>query len=301
MGTDTGGSVRVPASLCGLVGLKVSHGRISLQGVFPLAGSLDTVGPLTATVGDAALAYCVTAGFDPLDSWTVPQPVDRPPGPSALERLRVAVPEPWIDRPLDDTVAAGFAWALERLQEHGAAVEWIEVPWLVPDRRMNAAMGAEVAAVHRHWFAAHPDRYGSDVAARIERALSVSTDDLVEALHWRAGIRNRAASLFDRFDLLATPTTAVHRKPIGSDEVETQAGREPYRRALSWFTSLVNHLGFPALAVPLAAPGRPPPSLQLIGPMWSEARLLGAGMALEDAGIVAPAVPVSASPAGGQG
>ncbi len=80
---------------------------------------------------------------------------------------------------------------------------------------------------------------------------------------------------------------------IGADEVETDGGPEPYRRALSWFTSLVNHLAVPALALPVAAAGAPPPSLQMIGPMWSEARLLEIGLAMEAAGIAAPATPVA--------
>jgi len=297
IGTDTGGSVRVPASLCGLVGLKVGHGRVPLRGVFPLAASLDTVGPLAATVEDAALAYTVTAGFDPDDPWSAPRPAERPEGPSPLRDLRVLVPLPWSDRPLDPGVSAGFEAALELIEEEGAVVDRAELPWLVPSRHMAIGLGAEVAAVHRRWFAEDPERYGADVARRLERSLAVTTDELTAALRWRAGVRNRIAELFRRVDVVVTPTTAVHRKTIGIDEVETEAGPEPFRRALSWFTSPVNHLGVPALALPIAAACAPPPSLQLIGPTWSESRLPEIGMALEVTGAVAAAVP--GPPAGG--
>jgi len=292
IGTDTGGSVRVPAALCGLVGLKVSHGRVPLRGVFPLAASLDTVGPLAATVDDAALAYDATAGFDPDDPWSSPRPVDRPAGPAALRGLRVLVPLPWTDRPLDTAVSTGFGWALERLEDQGAEVDRVELSWLLPDRNMTIALGAEVAAIHRRWFAEDPGRYGADVARRLDRVMAVTADDLVAALRWRAGVRHRFAELFGRIDVVATPTTAVMRKAIGVEDVETEAGAEPYRRALSWFTAPVNHLGVPALALPLAAEGTPPPSLQLIGPMWSESRLLEIAKGMEASGIVAPAAPI---------
>jgi aspartyl-tRNA(Asn)/glutamyl-tRNA(Gln) amidotransferase subunit A len=299
IGTDTGGSIRVPASLCGLVGLKVTHGRVPLRGVFPLAESLDTVGPLTRTVADAAAAYGVLAGYDREDPWSVPQRVELPEGASRLRGLRIAVPLPWTDRPLDTVTGSGFSDALDRLASAGAAVERVDVPRLVPDASMTISLGAEVAAVHRTWFSEDRRRYGADVGSRLEPALAVAADELVAALRRRMELRNIAADLFGRYDLLATPTTAVHRKIIGDDEVDTEAGREPYRRALSWFTSLVNHLGVPALALPLAAPGAPPPSLQLIGPMWSEARLLAVGLALEAEGIARPGHPPSPTgPAG---
>jgi aspartyl-tRNA(Asn)/glutamyl-tRNA(Gln) amidotransferase subunit A len=291
IGTDTGGSIRVPASLCGVVGLKVTHGRIPLRGVFPLAESLDTVGPLTRTVADAAAAYAVMAGRDPEDPWSGARPVE-PPDPGArLGGMRIAVPMPWTDRPLDAVTAAGFSDALDRLAASGAAVERIQAPALVPATAMATALGAEVAAVHRSWFEEDPDRYGADVASRLEPAMEVGVGDLVGALRWRAGVRNAAADVFRNHDLMVTPTTAVHRKTIGSNVVDTQAGPESYRRALSWFTSLVNHLGLPALSLPLAAAGAPPPSLQIIGPPWSEAQLLAIGATLEKAGVARPAAP----------
>jgi aspartyl-tRNA(Asn)/glutamyl-tRNA(Gln) amidotransferase subunit A len=294
IGTDTGGSIRVPAALCGLVGLKPTHGRVPLRGVFPLAESLDTVGPITRTVGDAAAAYLVLAGFDPGDPWSVPREVQPPNGPADLSGIRVAVPHPWVDRPLDGVTRGGFEFALAALAARGATVEPVEVPPLDPPGRAADLLGAEVASVHRRWFAERPGEYGADVAGRLEKAVAVTSDDLVAARRWQAGLRHAAAALFERFDVLATPTVAVHRKLIGHDDAETERGPEPARRALSWFTALVNHLGTPAMALPLAAPGSPPPSLQLVGPPWSEHRLLEVALALEAAGIVVAARPPGA-------
>ena len=120
IGTDTGGSVRVPAALCGVVGLKVSHGRIPLTGVTPLAPSFDTVGPLARSVGDAGLLYAAMAGHDVNDPWSLPQPVALPGPTPGLAGLRFGVPHPWVDRGVADDVAAGWMAFRAMLEDAGA-------------------------------------------------------------------------------------------------------------------------------------------------------------------------------------
>ena len=289
IGTDTGGSVRVPAALCGCCGLKVTHGRIPLTGVFPLAPSLDTVGPIATCVADLIAAYLVMAGEDPSDPWSAPRPVTSP-GPAArLAGLRVGVPTPWAERPLDDPVAAGFATALDRLAAAGVRVSRVAAPALDPSRLPRASY-AEVAAVHRAWFTEDPGRYGPSVRHRLAADMSHTPDAITAAAAWRAGLRHAAARVFAAVDVLATPTVAVSRKVIGVDTVVVAGEAEPYRPALSWFTALVNQMGVPALALPIAVSGSPPPSLQVIAPWWEEARLLEIGLALEEAGITATTV-----------
>jgi len=291
IGTDTGGSVRVPAALCGLVGLKPTHGRVPLTGVFPLAASLDTVGPLARTVADAALAYRVMAGHDPDDPPSADRPVKAPEGPADLSRCRFAVPLPWAAHPLSPEVRDGLRFALEALARQGAVVEHVHEPELAPPGLAEASMYPEVAAVHRQWMQEHPERYGPGVRRRLERALSVSPAEHAAGLAWRSRVRRALDTLLADFDALVTPTVAVLRKEIGNDQVTTEEGPMPYRRALSAFTSLVNHAGHPALALPLAAPvafsGDVPPSLQLVGRRWEEHRLLEIGLGLEQAGLVA--------------
>jgi Asp-tRNA(Asn)/Glu-tRNA(Gln) amidotransferase A subunit family amidase len=280
VGTDTGGSVRVPAALCGCVGLKVTHGRVSLAGVFPLASSLDTVGPITATVADAAAAYAVMAGPDPRDRWSVDRPVTVADGAATLAGLRVGVAHPWVDRPLETLVATAWEQILADLTDAGAEVRHIDAPDLDP-AHLTAGGFAEIATVHRRWFDEDPSRYGPEVRERIAAAVAVPVDDYVAALHWRAQVRHAAEAVFREVDVLVTPATATRRKVIGEPLVDAGAGPEPYRRPMAWFTSLVNQIGVPALSLPVGPDGSPRASLQVVAPWWQEARLLEVGLAVE--------------------
>ena len=292
LGTDTGGSVRVPAAMCGLVGLKVTHGRIPISGVFPLAPSLDTVGPITRTVADAAAVYLVMAGHDPGDPWSVPHQVE-PPAAVDLAHLRIAIPSPWVDRPLDEVQRSGWERFRSALTDRGAVVTEVTAP-RIDAETLHPGSYAEVGSIHRRWFEQDPESYGPAIRARMRATLERTTDDLSAALAWRAGLRNAFARVFTGADLIATPTTAALRKLIGEPTVVAGSEPEPYRPALSWFTILVNQAGLPALALPLG-PGHdasgPPASVQLIAPWWSEATLLGVGLALEKAGIAGSGVP----------
>jgi Asp-tRNA(Asn)/Glu-tRNA(Gln) amidotransferase A subunit family amidase len=285
VGTDTGGSVRVPAALCGTVGLKVTHGRVPLGGVFPLAPSIDTVGPLARTIADAALAYGVMAGDDPEDPWSAPRPVEEPGDPRRLDGLRIGIPRPWLDRPVDLPILAAFDGFAARAEAAGAAIVDLTDPVLAPPGEIEASAYFEVAGVHRSWYTAHPERYGPDVGRRLARVFEITADDFLRALRWRAALRHAWERAFTAVDVVATPTVATMRKLIGEEQVTVAGTAMSYRGPLSCFTALVNHAGLPALAVPLAAPGDPPPGLQLVGPAWSEADLLRLGSALDDAGI----------------
>jgi Asp-tRNA(Asn)/Glu-tRNA(Gln) amidotransferase A subunit family amidase len=123
------------------------------------------------------------------------------------------------------------------------------------------------------------------VRERIAAALAVEPDEYARALEWRAALRGAFGRLLERYDVLATPAVVARRKRIGSDTLATQGGEASTRAGLSRFTALVNHASVPAIVLPLASPGAPPPAIQLIGPPWSEARLLALGAALERAGI----------------
>lgn len=296
IGTDTGGSVRVPAALCGCVGLKVGHGRVPLTGVFPLCGTLDTVGPIARTVSDAAAVFSVIAGHHPADPWSSPEPVEATGGAATLEGLRIAVPHPWVDRPLDPWLKSGFESFVAGLVDAGAVVRVVRLPSLDPEA-LRPATYAEAGAVHRRWFEEDPERYGPSVRSRVAAVIDFDADAVSEAHRWRAGLRHAFAGAFASTDLLLTPTTAAWRKVIGVDEVEVAGTREGYRGAFSWFTTLPSQAGLPALALPVAgtaAPGRPPASVQLIAPRHREPALLAIGLALEEAGLVGFSPPVRA-------
>jgi Asp-tRNA(Asn)/Glu-tRNA(Gln) amidotransferase A subunit family amidase len=289
LGTDTGGSVRVPAALCGVVGLKVTHGRIPIDGVFPLAPSIDTVGPLARTVDDAALLYAVMAGPAVDDPWSIAEPL-RPPRTLRLEDVRFGFLVPWTSSPLDPDVETAWNTVIDALRAEGAAVHAME-SHVDLTGHMLASFGYEVAHVHRTRFAERPETYGDEVAERIRLALATTFDDYLAALAWRRRLTQGFRQALDEVDVLLTPTVASTRKTIGNDTISIGDVTEPYRLSLSRFTAPVNHAGIPALALPLPGPGAPPPGLQLIGPAWSEARLIAIGRAMERRGLVFTGVP----------
>jgi aspartyl-tRNA(Asn)/glutamyl-tRNA(Gln) amidotransferase subunit A len=296
LGTDTGGSVRVPAALCGIVGLKVTHGRVPLRGVYPLASSLDTVGPLARTVADAAALYRVIAGDDPADPWSVPRPVEAPSHPPDLADLTIGVPRPWVDRPVTTDIRAAYDDWLAGFDAAGARLVEVKAPALQPAAETLAGLYFEVAAVHRERWTAHPEKYGPNVAGRLAETMEVSGTEYLSARNWRRGLRAAFGRAFATVDFLATPTVAALRKTIGESEIEVEGKLVPFRPALLTFSTLANHSGLPALALPLPGASEPPPSVQLIGPAWSEARLLEAGLALENAGLVVTGEPPHWSP-----
>jgi aspartyl-tRNA(Asn)/glutamyl-tRNA(Gln) amidotransferase subunit A len=287
IGTDTGGSVRVPAALCGVTGLKVTHGRVPLTGVFPLASSLDTVGPLGRTAEDVEALYEVMAGHDPEDPWSASNPVGPRDRTTSLKGLVVGVPQPWVeDAPMTQNVKGPFFASLDRLVELGATVRPAHHPGVQPSPQLADLINGEVASVHRRWLADPANRYGPEVADRLQRTLEVSLDDYLAAGAWQAGLRNAVKGLFDEVDVLATPTAGARRKIIGESAILVDDQPVSYRLVLSWFSSLVNHMGVPALAMPILDTDSLPSSLQLIGPWWSERRLLQIGRELERAEVV---------------
>ncbi len=268
IGSDTGGSVRVPAALCGCYGLKVTYGRIPLDGVFPLVASIDTVGPLANSIENIDLAYRAMSGDD------APEPSLRP--------LRIGIPQPWYDdAPMDDRVAAAFDGAVADLAAMGHEVHPIVLPDVVPGREIILAIAEEVNAVHAGYLGAGLP-YGAEVRDRLLDCATVTADESAQGRGWQQMVRSRFDDAFDTVDLLLTPTVPAMRKVIGEDSI----GDRHYRTVLSWFTSIVNHALLPAIALPLRDATGPPPSLQVIGPMGSEAQLIGFGRALEEKGLV---------------
>lgn len=287
LGTDTGGSIRVPAGLCGIYGLKCTHGRVPITGVFPLIESLDTVGPFATNIGDLAATYRVLAGYDIDDPWSVPDSVAVPRPISRLGGLRVGVPQPWVETaPMEDAVKRGFENALAALEGIGATVIEVRDPFFSMPGMIGPTLAAEIAALHGEWFRDPDKEYGADVAERIRAAIDTPLKDVVDANRWRTALTNRFLATFDHVDVLVTPTVPARIKQIGQDTMSFDSQEHFYRKVFSWFSALVNHAGLPALAAPLVGPGSPPPSLQIIGPPWSEDRLLEIGQRLEDHHIV---------------
>lgn len=285
LGTDTGGSVRVPAALCGVVGLKVTHGRVPLTGVFPLAPSLDTVGPLARTVGDVAAIYQAIAGFDHTDPWSAPEPVEAPQGPLNIADTTVGVPHPWVDLRQTEPIAAAFATTVDALRRAGARIVDLDLPDVVPGPQIEASVYPEVALIHDERWHANPDTYGPDVSRRLGEVFDIDPTRYVAAQEWRARIRHDIETSLGECDFLMTPAVAANVKPIGEELIDVAGKSVSYRPYLSRYSALVNHTGLPAIVLPLDIDGVPPPSVQFIARAWDEHRLLETGLALEQHGI----------------
>ena len=225
IGTDTGGSIRVPAALCGIFGLKVTHGRVPLTGVFPLGASLDTVGPLAANTGDLAVGYASLAGWHPEDPWSAPRPTDLDLLNAPLEPrdLRVGLPEQWIaNAPYGAGYRERFDVIIGQLESLGVGVEQFDDPVLLPPGRLENFFYPQVAAVHRRWWE-EGRPYGREVAGRIRETLEIGgdhpTEALLDAKRWQAHLQHRMSAAFQRFHLLALPTAGALRKVIGDQEI----------------------------------------------------------------------------------
>ncbi len=282
VGTDTGGSIRIPAALCGVVGLKPTFGRISRAGVYPLAWSLDHVGPMARTVADVALLLEVMAGPDPADPTTVGlPPLTRPALETSgdLRGLRLGRPEgaPWDD--VEPAVAAAFAQALRTLTDLGATIQ----PVSLPDADLIAATNpliimAEAATVHWDRLRADPDAYGPDVRTRLEAGATILAADYLRAQQARRRLIAAMRALFTTVDLLVLPTTPAAAPPIGARAIALPSGPVETRLALTRFTNLFNLTGLPALSVPAGfTPDGRPVGLQIVGPADSEAMVLRVG------------------------
>jgi aspartyl-tRNA(Asn)/glutamyl-tRNA(Gln) amidotransferase subunit A len=288
LGTDTGGSIRLPAACCGIVGLKPTYGRVSRAGAMPLSWSLDHVGPLARTVRDAAVLLGVIAGADPADPTASARPV--PDYAAGLDRpitgLRIGVPDRYYWEGLDGEALAAVRGAIDGLGGLGAQVVECAVPDpALLDDLANVIARCESAAVHARVARETPHLLQPAVLARLQVGFHVSAHDYLQATRLRArAARTFVDEVFGQVDLVAAPTIpepapALAQAKAGSpDEVVRRMGR------FSRLTRPWNLLGLPALSVPcgFAADGRPL-GLQLVGRPFDEATVLRAGHAYEQA------------------
>ena len=279
LGSDTGGSIRLPAALCGVVGLKPTYGRVSRHGVLPLAWSLDHAGPLARTVDDVAIVLGAIAGHDPRD----PASADRavPDFAAALDGrvvgVRIGVLREYLGGDVEPPVVAAVRGALETLAGLGAHLEDVSIP--AADHALGAStavMFAEAAAVHERRLAEHHERYGADVRDRLDLGARLTAVDYLKGQRARRVMQEAFADELGRVDLIATPTV-----PIVAPTFE-EAGSDAARGALVRHTRLFNLLGLPACSVPCGtSPEGLPVGLQLVGRPFDEATVLRVAHAYE--------------------
>jgi aspartyl-tRNA(Asn)/glutamyl-tRNA(Gln) amidotransferase subunit A len=274
IGTDTGGSVRIPAALCGLVGFKPSRQRVPTDGAFPLSYTLDSIGPIARSVADCAKADAVMAGeelsFAPLDV-------------AALQGLRFGVAEGLpLDR-LDDTVAAAFAAAVKRLDGAGVRVSRETLPLFDAMNDVNAKGGIsppEACAIHRDWMGRRPGDIDPNVRARIARGCEVSAADYVDMMRTRARLVGLMDTRLIGLDALIMPTTSIVAPTIA--EVADPKVFSVRNAALLRNTAIINFFDLCAVTLPIPdAPPRTPAGLMLVGRNGEDLRLLRIAAAIE--------------------
>lgn len=288
LGSDTGGSVRIPAAANGVVGLKPTYGRISRHGSMRLAPSIDVIGPLARSVRDCARLLRVVAGHDARDAQSSRLPV--PDYEALLERgvrgLRIGVPRNYFLDVATDDVRVAMQRSLDALREQGAELVDVAVPDPQPLAELSRAIVyAEAAGLHAHWLAERSEAYSPQVRIRASTGFGIPAAIYYEALLLRVPLLRRfVAEVFARCDVLHTPTLPIPTPTLA--EVDVGAGEALWRTLsrLVHCTAPVNFLGLPALAAPAAkAANGMPTSVQLIGRPYSEALLLRVAAAHERA------------------
>jgi aspartyl-tRNA(Asn)/glutamyl-tRNA(Gln) amidotransferase subunit A len=240
LGTDTAGSVRLPASQCGIVGLKPTYGRTSIQDVLPLAWSLDHVGPMTRTVEDAALLLKVLAD--------TPVPAHNEAG---ISGMRLGVPRGYFFEGLQADVLAAVDRALEVLRDLGATL--IDVEWPAVHLSNSATWTiilAEAIAFHRQWFRAHPERYSAETRTNLELGELLPAADYVQAQRVRTVLQQQARDLSERVDALVAPMLAVTPPRIGQTTVEVGGKIKEINPVFIRLADPFNLTGQPAISVP---------------------------------------------------
>jgi aspartyl-tRNA(Asn)/glutamyl-tRNA(Gln) amidotransferase subunit A len=287
IGTDTGGSIRIPSTLCGIVGLKPTYGRVSRHGIFPLSWSLDHAGPMTRTVEDAAIVLDAIAGPDPRDPATLGQPT--PQFTDALRRpvegLRIAVLSDEYHRTMTEDVETAFQAALDVLRELGMRLDDVPFPRAADAMAAQTAiLMSEAASVHERWLRDRPQDYGWDTLPRLRRGEFITATQYLRAQRVRALVCDEIGQLFRSYAALVLPGTPCVAPRIDQDTVMIRDVAQNARDMLTRMTRLGNFTGLPAITVPCGlGAGGLPVGLQIVGRAMDEAAVLAIAHAYEQA------------------
>jgi aspartyl-tRNA(Asn)/glutamyl-tRNA(Gln) amidotransferase subunit A len=287
LGSDTGGSIRMPAHFCGVTGLKVTFGRVSRAGAMPLSQSLDTVGPLARTAEDCALLLGLMAGPDPEDLTASSTPVADYVAATAasIKGLKIGVPTSFYVDDLDSEVARILDDTIAVLKREGADIVRIELP---DQRQLSAAcqlvIAVEAAAFHKRWLIERSQDYGPQVLMRLQNGLAISGVTYLEALRWRGPALAAHVAATGGVDAVLVPVAPVAAPTLAESDVGNSPGAEAVIQRLTRFTRPINYLGVPSLAIPAGfTKAGLPVGMQLIGRSFDEATLLTIGAAFQRA------------------
>ena len=283
LGTDTAGSVRIPAAYCGVTGLRPTTGRVSNHGVVPVSFTLDTVGPLAPSAHDCALVLDAIAGLDPLDASTVDEPV--PSYAAALEEgvdgLRVGLVTPLVDR-ADPAIAEAVRTAVAILADAGAEVEETETPLLdEAGTILQLIMLPEASEVHLPWMRTRLEEYGADVRIRLLTGMMLPATSTATARRARRWYCDALGEVLDRYDLLVAPQMLAQPPRIGEDTVTVGGEEVLYRLSVIPTNSPWTLAGLPVASVPCGFAEGLPVGLAVIGSRFAEATVLRAAHAYQ--------------------
>ncbi|EKV32515.1 Asp-tRNAAsn/Glu-tRNAGln amidotransferase A subunit [Caenispirillum salinarum AK4] len=274
LGTDTGGSVRIPAGLCGLAGFKPTQARVPRDGAFPLSYAMDSVGPLAPTVACCALLDAVLAGAEPV----VPEPMP-------IKDLRVAVPQGLVLDDMDESVAERFETALHTLSAAGVHVDGLGVADLLDTTyvaRQALEVTVEAWSIHRHRAATDAARFDQRVLARMKAADGLSAADVIDLQLWRKDFQRRWNVLAADYDALLWPTLPTLAPTIAQVDADEESYNH-WNRLMLRNTRLVNVLDGCAATIPIHRPREAAVGLQVVGPTGADTRTLRVALALEAA------------------
>ncbi len=294
MGSDTGGSIRIPASYCGVVGLKPTYGRVSRYGAMPLGFSLDHMGPLTRSVRDAGAVLNIIAGYDPRDSTSSRRPVENyvPELEPSIRGLRIGLPENFYFERLDPDVDASVRAAFRAAESLGAEIVPLPVPDIAAINTVARVILLAEAAALMEPYMEQRDRFGPDVLALLDQGRMLPATDYINAQRLRRNMQQEFAAIWSRIDCLFTPTTPITAPRIGETTVCVGGAgghEEDVRLATTRLVRAINALGLPAVSVPCGADRRGLPiGLQIVAPPFAEALILRVAQALYPAEVAVP-------------
>ena len=276
IGTDTGGSIRIPSAACGTVGLKPTYGEIPCDGVVPLSESLDHVGPLARSAADAWLLYLIMRGDRAAASWPLPARRD-------VRGLRLGIPRPYFFDMVDDEIRQRTAETLAWLRQAGAETVDVVIPHTaeIASIYLHTSL-PEASAYHASLIEQYPELYTPNVRLRIEMGRYLLAEDYVRAQRGRDVLRAEVDTALAGCDALALPTLPIAAPPIGANSVDVSGRKESVRNLMLRLTQLFNLTGHPAISLPVAPTSAGLPcGLQLVGRRRHTEALLGVASACE--------------------
>ena len=287
LGSDTGGSIRMPAHFCGVTGLKTTVGRISRAGAMPLSWSLDTVGPLAQSVEDCALLVGLMAGADTEDptASSLPVPDYMAAAKQPIKGLRIGVPSAFYVDDLDPEVARVLDETLAVLRKEGAEIIQVELP---DQRQLTAAcqlvLETEAAAFHKRWMIERPGDYGAQVLMRLQNGLAIPAVSYLEAMRWRGPALAAYLAAVAGTDAMIAPVAPTPAPTIAESDVGNSNDAEAVIQRVTRFTRPINYLGLPSLSIPTGFTKTGlPVGMQIVGRSFDEAMLIRIGSAFQRA------------------